>query len=159
MRPSTLLAMQLPKLPLFLFPSNLSAPIPRTRRIKRCTKQGAGLDDGSDADNNSDSISSTGDDGLGDDDDDEGTEVCPPGCDTGLYDSVVELRERRLDEDDAAAEVAKESEALRKEIELLAKKARFMEQSLLAINQVGWVAGQDCMAWGWGQGGDGGRAG
>lgn len=63
-------------------------------------------------------------------------QVCPPGCDPALYDSVVELREHRLDEEDVAAEVAKVLEALSKDKTMLAKKAKLVDTSLAAINQV-----------------------
>ena len=59
------------------------------------------------------------------------------GCDPSLYERVVDLRERRLDEEDAAAEVNKSLETIKKERELLSKKAKVIEQSLAAINQVG----------------------
>jgi hypothetical protein len=50
---------------------------------------------------------------------------------------VRELREHRLDEEEDAAEVAKEVEGVRKEREILTKKMKLLEQSLAAINQVG----------------------
>lgn len=62
--------------------------------------------------------------------------MCPPGCDPALYDAVVELREHRLDEEEAAAEVAKAVEALVKDRALLGKKAKLVDTSLAAINQV-----------------------
>ena len=43
---------------------------------------------------------------------------------------VCELREARLDEEDAAVEVGKAMEQLKKERESLAKKERLMDQSL-----------------------------
>jgi hypothetical protein len=72
-------------------------------------------------------------------------QVCPPGCDPVLYDSVVELREHRLDEEDVAAEVAKALEALGKDKMMLAKKAKLVDTALTAINQVGLPQG-----WGFG---------
>jgi hypothetical protein len=53
-----------------------------------------------------------------------------------MYDAVVELRERRLDEEEAAAEVSKALEALGKDRTLLVKKAKLVDASLAAINQV-----------------------
>jgi hypothetical protein len=49
---------------------------------------------------------------------------------------VIEIRERRLDEDEVAAEVAKAIDGIKKEKELLSKKAKLLEQSLAVINQV-----------------------
>lgn len=63
-------------------------------------------------------------------------QVCPPGCDPALYEAVVELREHRLDEEEAAAEVSKAVEALGKDKTLLSKKAKLVDTALAAINQV-----------------------
>jgi hypothetical protein len=103
------------------------------RRIKRSRRHGQ-QDDGGSSDSDD-----SGDDGESDSgsDDEYGEEVCPPGCEPGLYERVVELRERRLDEEEAGAEVGKALEGIRKERELLGKKARLLEQALAAVNQVG----------------------
>ena len=45
---------------------------------------------------------------------------------------VCELREARLDEEDAAMEVGRAMDALKKDRESLAKKERLMDQSLKA---------------------------
>jgi hypothetical protein len=102
-------------------------------------------DDASSASDDDDDLDAADEDGGDDldDDGDGGAEVCPPGCEQGLYDKVCELREQRLDEEDAGADVAKQAEGVRKEREVLAKKGRVIEQSLSAINQVkgktGWM--------------------
>eukprot|EP00798_Chlamydomonas_sp_ICE-L_P007462 gene7462-603_t len=69
------------------------------------------------------------------DEDDDGEEVCPSGCDQGLYERVCDLRERRLDEEDLISEFQKATEALRKEKETHAKKQRLVEQTLATIQQ------------------------
>jgi hypothetical protein len=51
-----------------------------------------------------------------------------------LYDKVCDQREKRLDEDDALAEVGKVMEGLRRDKEALAKKGRLVDTSLAAIN-------------------------
>jgi hypothetical protein len=112
------------------------------RHIKRSCRHGQ-QDDGDSSDSDD-----SGDEGESDSgsDDEYGEEVCPPGCEPGLYERVVELRERRLDEEEAGAEVGKALEGIRKERELLGKKARLLEQALAAVNQVrsGWAGGA-CM--------------
>ncbi|GBF92886.1 cilia- and flagella-associated protein [Raphidocelis subcapitata] len=115
------------------------------RRIKRTKRQagGAGGDGASngggseDSEGDEDDPYGDGDDDSGDDGDyDDGApEVCPPGCEQALYDRVCELREARLDEEDAAADAGRAADTLRKEREVLSKKGRLMEQSLAAINQ------------------------
>lgn len=64
-------------------------------------------------------------------------QVCPPGCEQPVYDRVVELRDARLDEEGAAADVARALEGLRKDLDLLARKRRIVDAALAAINQVG----------------------
>lgn len=91
---------------------------------------------GSNGSSNGDDGDSDGDGCYSDSDDNCEEEVCPPGCDPVLYERVVELRERRLDEDDEIAEVARAVEAIRKEREMLSKKARVLETGLAGINQV-----------------------
>ena len=34
-------------------------------------------------------------------------DICPPYCDTALYNSVLEVREKRLDQEDSMAEIQK----------------------------------------------------
>ncbi|WIA29897.1 hypothetical protein OEZ86_012366 [Tetradesmus obliquus] len=101
------------------------------RRIKRSRRHGAG--DGSGSSDSEDSGCEGGSDSGSDDE--AGEEVCPPGCEPGLYERVVELRGRRLDEEEAGGEVGKALEGIRKERELLGKKARLLEQALAAVNQ------------------------
>jgi hypothetical protein len=107
------------------------------RKIKRSKKRsgGAGDDDGDLEEDDDDEDLDEDDDA--DDDDEAGEEVCPAGCDPQLYEKVIELRERRLDEEEAAAEVAKAVEATKKDREIQSKKLKLLEQSLAAINQVG----------------------
>lgn len=102
------------------------------RRIKRSRRHGAR--DGSGSSDSEDSGCEGGSESGSDDE--AGEEVCPPGCEPGLYERVVELRGRRLDEEEAGGEVGKALEGIRKERELLGKKARLLEQALAAVNQV-----------------------
>lgn len=99
------------------------------RRLKRAARRGPGGGDSSDELDGDD-------DDFDNDDDDEEAELCPPGCDPSLYEAVLELRERRLEEEAAAAEACAAGDALRKERDLLARKAKALDQSLAAIDQV-----------------------
>lgn len=112
---------------------------PLFRKIKRSSKRaGASPADDSDDDDDDDDLDVGDEDEGADDaeDEDDSIEVCPPGCEQALYDKVCELREQRLDEEEAAADVAKHAEAIKKDREVLAKKGRLIDQSLNAINQV-----------------------
>jgi hypothetical protein len=130
---------------------NIWGPLPESpRRIKR-TKRQAGRAGGDGASDSGGSEDSQGDEGDSDFDsgddgdyDDGAPEVCPPGCEQALFDRVCELREARQDEEDAAADLAKAVDALRKAHEVLLKKGRLMEQSLAAINQVGLPERAQC---------------
>ncbi|KAL3160143.1 hypothetical protein ABBQ32_010912 [Trebouxia sp. C0010 RCD-2024] len=103
------------------------------KKIKYSKKKDAGLVGESSSD-------SSNEDDDADDEDDEvedsegGEETCPPGCDPSLYDKVCELREARLEEEEAAADVGRSMEQLKKDRESLAKKERLMDQVLKAIN-------------------------
>ena len=81
------------------------------RKMKRAKKRSTNddedeeeeEDDGGDFDDN--------------DDDYEENEVddsCPPGCDTALYESIIELREKRLDQEEVLADFQKELDELKK---------------------------------------------
>ena len=107
------------------------------RKIKRSKKRSAGGgEEDADLEEEEDDDDDLDEDDDADDDDEAGEEVCPAGCDAQLYEKVIELRERRLDEEEAAAEVAKVVEATKKEREIHSKKFKLLEQSLGAINQV-----------------------
>jgi hypothetical protein len=67
-----------------------------------------------------------------DDEDDEDEEVCPHGCDQTLYDKVLALREKRLDQEDVIAECAKAIDGFKKERDSLGKKAKTNDTSLKA---------------------------
>ncbi|KAJ9527700.1 hypothetical protein QJQ45_025974 [Haematococcus lacustris] len=104
------------------------------RKIKRSKKKASsGKKDDEDSDDDDDD---GGDEEDGDDDEDDGAEeVCPAGCDHGLYERVCELREKRLDEEELVADFTKTIDVLRKEKEGLAKKQKLVEQGLALVNQ------------------------
>merc|ERR1711871_870505 len=54
----------------------------------------------------------TGDEDEDDDDDEE--DACPPGCDQTLYDKVLELREKRLDQEEILNEFQKAIDELKR---------------------------------------------
>ncbi|XP_063072845.1 cilia- and flagella-associated protein 44 [Engraulis encrasicolus] len=73
------------------------------------------------------------------DEDDEGSEngatddsVCPPNCDPELFNNTVRLRELRLDLEETLAEEKKMADALKKECDALAKKAKVVQSTLQA---------------------------
>ncbi|XP_041693955.1 cilia- and flagella-associated protein 44 isoform X1 [Coregonus clupeaformis] len=75
-----------------------------------------------------------------DDEDDSGSEsggplddsVCPPNCDSELFENTVQLRERRLDLEELLVEEKKIADNLRKECDSLVKKEKVVHGSLKA---------------------------
>ena len=67
------------------------------------------------------------------DEEDEGGEnklddtTCPQGCEEELFDLACQLREKRLDIEDALGEEKKLLDTLKKDLESLKKKAKIME--------------------------------
>lgn len=61
---------------------------------------------------------------------DAGEEICPADCDPEIFSKVLELRERKLDDEDMLAEIQKAIEAFKKENESLIKKEKVIRQSL-----------------------------
>lgn len=80
--------------------------------MKRRKRRG-GDDDDSDEDDD-DEESEDEDDGSDSDEEEEEEDACPPGCDNGVYESVLELREKRLDMEEALAEIQKTVEELKR---------------------------------------------
>ena len=68
-------------------------------------------------------------------DDEENSDACPLGCDQLLYEKVCELRERRLNEDDALNEANKSLDQTRKERESQNKKIKLIETALKAVER------------------------
>ncbi|CAM9321998.1 unnamed protein product, partial [Sphacelaria rigidula] len=66
-------------------------------------------------------------------DDDEEEEVddsCPPGCDISLYESVLGLRERRLDQEEILAEVQKTAEELKRNLDRQVARQRQIDKDI-----------------------------
>ncbi|XP_043929077.1 cilia- and flagella-associated protein 44 [Protopterus annectens] len=56
--------------------------------------------------------------------------VCPPNCDPELFENTLQLREKRLDVEEAISEEKKSAENLKKDYDSLAKKSKVIEVSL-----------------------------
>ena len=81
------------------------------RKIKR-TKDGEESQDEQEEEQESDSdLDSDSDD---DDDDDDEEEVCPAGCEVEVYETVKQLRERRLDHEELLVDTQKQHDELKK---------------------------------------------
>eukprot|EP01060_Flectonema_neradi_P013772 TRINITY_DN2049_c2_g1_i1.p1 TRINITY_DN2049_c2_g1~~TRINITY_DN2049_c2_g1_i1.p1 ORF type:complete len:1746 (+),score=479.29 TRINITY_DN2049_c2_g1_i1:57-5294(+) len=69
------------------------------------------------------------------DDQQEEEDTCPEGCDEEVYQAVLNLRTRRLDQEDVVAEFQKSMEQLKRENESLSKGERATNQKLLQVEK------------------------
>lgn len=109
------------------------------RKIKRSKKVGAGGGDdgegsGDDSDYESSDYDESDDDGDSDDDEDE-DDSCPAGCDQAMYDKVLELREKRLDQEDILADFQKNIDDLKKNHDRLAARERQINKELVSTKK------------------------
>jgi len=88
------------------------------RRIYRMKiKRGsAGADE---ADEEEEEAEEEGEDDEGEEDMDEVDDTCPPGCDPSMYERIVEARDRKLDNDEAAATLQKQIDDTKRAYERL----------------------------------------
>ncbi|KAL4229263.1 hypothetical protein ACF0H5_012303 [Mactra antiquata] len=103
------------------------------KKIKRSKKKATeGDDDDEDSDEDSDDDSD-----WDEDEDDEESEtggydldICPPGCDQNLYEATCQLREKRLDIEEALVEEKKTNDTLKKELDGFHKKSKVIDNGL-----------------------------
>ncbi|KAJ3323577.1 Cilia- and flagella-associated protein 44 [Boothiomyces sp. JEL0866] len=101
----------------------------KVKRAKKKAKEGSEEDEDmedEDEDSESDASSYNSEDTQ----DEEFEEVCPPECDPNLWTKVLEIRERRLDQEEFLVEVQKAVEALKKENDSLIKKEKIIDVGL-----------------------------
>ncbi|XP_019404351.1 PREDICTED: cilia- and flagella-associated protein 44 isoform X2 [Crocodylus porosus] len=103
----------------------------KIRRVKKKETEGE-ADEEEESEEESDDESS-----FESDEEDSGSEdevfddsVCPKNCDEALFENTLQLREKRLDIEEALAEEKKVIDNLRKEYDALAKKVKVVEASL-----------------------------
>ncbi|XP_073525464.1 cilia- and flagella-associated protein 44-like [Phyllobates terribilis] len=105
------------------------------KKIKRVKKKEARADE-EEEDEDSDEDSDEESMYESDEDESESEEgvlddsVCPDNCDPELFDSVLQLREKRLDLEEALLEEKKVTDNLKKECDALAKKIKIVEVTL-----------------------------
>eukprot|EP00899_Mesostigma_viride_P010867 jgi/Mesvir1/19782/Mv13079-RA.2 len=101
------------------------------RRIKRSKKPVDGEEDDYDSDAEEEE-----EDGESDDDySDVEEEVCPPGCEQALYDKVCDLREKKLDQEDAIKEFQAQMDVFKKDKDSFLKKQRTIEAAIKVIEE------------------------
>jgi cilia- and flagella-associated protein 44 len=104
------------------------------RKIKRAKKKDDGDSDGEGSDYSSEESSSDEDDDDDDDDEDE-DDSCPPGCDQALYDRVLEMREKRLDQEDVLQDFQKNLEDIKKQHDRVVIKQKQIDKDLQSIEK------------------------
>ncbi|XP_007108020.2 cilia- and flagella-associated protein 44 [Physeter macrocephalus] len=102
----------------------------RIKRVKKKEVEG-------DADEDEESESSEEESSLESDEDESGSEdevfddsICPTNCDMGLFELALQLREKRLDIEEALVEEKKMIDNLRKEYDTLSKKVKIVATNL-----------------------------
>ncbi|KAJ3223187.1 Cilia- and flagella-associated protein 44 [Clydaea vesicula] len=103
------------------------------RKIKRAKKKVKS--EKVDGEEHEDESEEESDDEYGDgndesDEEDQEEEICPNDCDTAVFNKVLELREKKLDEEEILSEIQKSIEALKKENESLIKKEKVIHVAL-----------------------------
>lgn len=101
------------------------------RKIKRSKPRG---DDDEDEASDIDSDDLDMESDFDEDEDSEEEDVCPAGCDQGLYDRVLELREKRLDQDEMLQSLNKSVEDLRKQYERYQQRERQIDKDFKNTN-------------------------
>jgi len=99
------------------------------RKIKRVKPKELNGDDDSEEETESES-----DYDSDSDEEEEEEDVCPQGCSQELFDKVCALRERRLDQEEANAEVQKDILALKKENDTYISREKAATAALQKIN-------------------------
>ncbi|XP_048254045.1 cilia- and flagella-associated protein 44-like isoform X2 [Haliotis rufescens] len=102
----------------------------KIKRTKKKTAEGDGSDEDSDEDSDDESDWEESDEESDEEAGGFDLDVCPPGCDQTLYDNTCQLREKRLDLEEALAEERKNQDTMKKELEGLSKKARVIDGAL-----------------------------
>uniref|UniRef100_A0A9L0R5H1 Cilia- and flagella-associated protein 44 n=1 Tax=Equus caballus TaxID=9796 RepID=A0A9L0R5H1_HORSE len=109
------------------------------KRIKRSKKKEVegDADEDEDSDESSEEESS-----LESDEDESGSEdevfddsICPTNCDTGLFELALQLREKRLDIEEALVEEKKTIDNLKKEYDTMSKKVKIVGTNLNAAEE------------------------
>ena len=104
------------------------------RKIKR-TKKSNNDGDGSGDDSDYESSEEESSDDEGDSDDDDEDDSCPAGCDQALYDKVLELREKRLDQEDILADFQKNIDDLKKSFDRLNAREKTITKEFIATEK------------------------
>lgn len=89
-----------------------------------------------------------------DEEEEEVEDICPPGCDQGLFERILDLREKKLDTEEVSADIQRGIEDLRKTIDRLKSREKqivkdaqqtelevqqFQLQKQAALNQISVV--------------------
>lgn len=99
----------------------------KTRHQKRL---GGGEGDDAGADESEEEDSDEEEYDFDDDEEEEVDDSCPPGCDISLYESVLGLRERRLDQEEILAEIQKTADELKRNLDRQVQNCEPVQKAL-----------------------------
>merc|ERR1719160_1854877 len=83
------------------------------KKVKR-SKRKQGMGDDEDFDDEDEESEEESDMDSDEDEDEMEEDICPQGCDMSIYESVIELRDKRLDMEDALQEIQRAVDELKK---------------------------------------------
>ncbi|XP_074187951.1 cilia- and flagella-associated protein 44 isoform X2 [Rhinolophus sinicus] len=108
----------------------------KIKRVKKKEVEGdADEDEESDESSEEESSLESGEDESGSEDEVFDDSICPTNCDMGLFELALQLREKRLDIEEALVEEKKIVDNLKKENDILSKKVRNVATNLNAAEE------------------------
>lgn len=102
----------------------------KVKRAKKKTSRDADLDEDDDSDNGEDDDSDEDDNSDESDSDEDDDDSCPLHCDSAIYEKVLELREKRLEQEEVLAEFNKAVQELNKQYDRHVSKERLIDKEL-----------------------------
>jgi len=97
------------------------------KKVKR-SKRKKNINEDEDFDEDEDDEDEESDLDSDEDEDDMEEDICPQGCDMSIYESIIELRDKRLDMEDALIEIQKAVEELKKNHQRLLMEERRIDK-------------------------------
>ncbi|KAJ1559074.1 Cilia- and flagella-associated protein 44, partial [Nowakowskiella sp. JEL0078] len=117
-------------------PSSTYAKISKSKKTKEIDPNNGDVDNENENNDQESEVESEDDmdsidsDSNESEDENEYEEVCPSDLDSNLWNKILDLRERKLDQEDVIAEIQKAMETLKKENDALIKKEKIIDTGL-----------------------------
>eukprot|EP00921_Rhytidocystis_pertsovi_P010831 GHVQ01017457.1.p1 GENE.GHVQ01017457.1~~GHVQ01017457.1.p1 ORF type:complete len:1935 (-),score=293.33 GHVQ01017457.1:484-6288(-) len=107
------------------------------KKVKRPKRRAYDANEGSDSEDSESSVSDVSSSDNNDDDEEMEEDVCPLGCEIGIYESVLELRYKRLDLEGALQDIQRDVEELKKTYtKLVSQEKQIASEHQLAEEEI-----------------------